>query len=202
MIQVQQAHMCPKNCVIYVGEHSQDEACPKCNCPRYKPLDSLGRRAAAKYFSYCSLKDSLDLLFKCSNIAQIIQEAGGCSRLLLSDIQDTDTFNDIAKEEGVQVMLGLNTDGVNPFHGQNKQHSFWPLIFTIFNLPKNLRTKADAFLLYGIVPSQLDRQGHGVAPDLTAYQQHMIDELIQLCSVEIYSEYSQAHVIVKVKLLR
>ena len=112
MIQVQQAHMCPKNCVIYVGEHSQDEACPKCNCPRYKPLDSLGRRAAAKYFSYCSLKDSLDLLFKCSNIAQIIQEAGGCSRLLLSDIQDTDTFNDIAKEEGVLVMLGLNTDGV------------------------------------------------------------------------------------------
>ena len=65
-----------------------------------------------------------------------------------------------------------------------------------------MRTKADAFLLYGIVPSQLDRQGHGVAPDLTAYQQHMIDELIQLCSVEIYSEYSQAHVTVKVKLLR
>ena len=76
-------------------------------------------------------------------------------------------------------------------------------MFTNFNLPKNLRTEADAFLLYGIVLSQLDRQGHGgVAPDLTAYQQHMINELIQLCSVEIYSEYSQAPVTVEVKLQR
>ena len=99
-------------------------------------------------------------------------------------------------------MLGLNTDGVNPFHGQNKQRSFWPLMFTNFNLPKNLRTKADAFLLYGVVPSQLDRPVHGVAPDLTAYQHHMIDELLQLCSVEIYSEYSQAPVTVIVKTLR
>lgn len=90
---------------------------------------------------------------------------------------------------------------MNPFHSSGINFSFWPLIFTIFNLPPHIRTKADALILYGIVPSKIDRRGCGVEPELHVYQELMVDELIQLSSTELYSAYAAAPVKVKVKLL-
>lgn len=90
--------------------------------------------------------------------------------------------------------LGLSCDGVNPFHSTGIQYSFWPLIFVIYNLPKYVRTKSDALMLYGIVPSRKDKDGKGIEPGLAVYQSLMVDELLELTSVEIYSAYSKVGV--------
>ena len=70
----------------------------------------------------------------------------------------SEAFNEVYSYDhagGVHVLLGFNTNGVNHFHGQNKQHSFWPPISCLFNLPKHIRTKSDAFILRGIVRSHI-----------------------------------------------
>lgn len=179
-------------------------ACTKCDENRFK-VDSLQRKVSRKCFSFCSLSDSLHLLFGCANIAKIMQAAGGHPTLIVKDIKDTSMWsswvNEDTDKDSVKIILGFNTDGVNPYHSSGINYSFWPLIFTIFNLPSYVRTKADALILYGIVPSKIDRHGNGVEPDLHVYQELMVDELIQLSSTELYSAYSSAPIKVKVKLL-
>ena len=81
------------------------------------------------------------------------------------------------------------------------QYSFWPLIFSIFNLPRHVRNKPTALILYGLVPSHLDRKGKGIEPNLSIYQEVLVDELIQLSSIQLFSSYKQAPVRVKVSLL-
>lgn len=69
------------------------------------------------------------------------------------------------------------------------------------NLPKYMRNKPDALILYGVVPSRMVKAGKRIEPDLTIYRDLMVSELIELCSTELYSQYSKAPIRVKVSLL-
>lgn len=69
------------------------------------------------------------------------------------------------------------------------------------NLPKRILNKADALLLVGVIPSKSIRLDKGLEPDLTVYVDNLVDELLDLCSVEMYSAYSKAPISVKVRLL-
>lgn len=203
-IPVRKLHVCINDCMVF--KDATEEACMKCQEDRYT-VDSMQRKVSRKVFSYCSLSDSLEALFNCTNIAQIMQAVGGNStrQLIIKDIKDTSIWSSWVDEDenkdAVKIILGFNTDGVNPYHTSGINFSFWPLIFTIFNLPSYIRTKADALMLYAVVPSKVDRRGCGVEPDLQVYQELMINELLQLSSTELYSAYVSAPVIVKVKLL-
>ena len=94
-----------------------------------------------------------------------MQSAGAADKLILEDIKDTTVWKrwTTDSDESVKIILGLNTDGVNPLSGI--QYSCWPLIFSMFNLPSRMRTKADAVILYGIVPGRSDNRGEGVEPN-------------------------------------
>ena len=71
-----------------------------------------------------------------------------------------------SREGELVVAPGLNTDGVNPYHGSNMKYSCWPLIFSIYKIPKFIRNKSDALLLYGVVPSRDFGLNNGIEPDL------------------------------------
>lgn len=100
----------------------------------------------------------------------------------------------------LKVIIGLNTDGVSPFRG-GQPYSCWPLLISFMNLPKPIRTKSDALILFGIAPSRASRKGSGIEPDLEIYQQLMVDELLTLSSVDLQVAYRDAPLRVKVELL-
>lgn len=92
--------------------------------------------------------------------------------------------------------------GVNPWHTTNSKVSFWPLIFTVMNLPKYIRNKSDALILYGLVPSKTKVAGEkGIEPELLLYQEMMVDELLTLTSIDIHSAYAEAPITVKIEVL-
>ena len=107
----------------------------------------------------------------------------------------------MSEDEELKVVLGFNTDGVNPYHGSGAKYSCWPLVFAIFNLPKHIRNKTDALLLYGVAPSKDARLANGLEPELVIYQNRMVDELLQLSSTRLYDAYSAAPLCIKLELL-
>ena len=206
LVRLQKLQVCVNDCLLFKGQHHKLRNCPHCGEERYKSPDGLGRIVARRYFTYCSLESSLQLMFGCSNVAQVIQEAGGCQQMnVVSDITESKTWRTWKSHhngnDGVKVALGFNTDGVNPYHSQGIQYSFWPLIFCIMNLSKRIRNKGDALILAGVVPSKDVKLNKGLEPDITAYMELVVDELLTLSSMELYSAYQRAPVAVKVEVL-
>ena len=203
--------LCINDCMMFNDNNSECRECLECQQPRYK-VDRIGREVSVRKFHYVDIEQFLVNMFGCSNIAKILQECpslndGDRSNNLVCDIQQTELWKQWKTarcEEYMEnkVILGLNTDGVNPFHSHtSSQYSFWPLIFCIYNLPKHLRTKPEALLLFGIMPSRKDRLGKGVEPNIAIYQNLLVSQLLKLVSTELYSAYSQAPVKVKVELM-
>lgn len=203
LIPLKKLQVCINDCMFYQAQDANLNQCSSCGVDRYREADALGRTVARRYFSYCSLKRSLTMYFRCCNIAQIMQQAGGCQNHMLCDVKDSSQWKRwMAEDEGsTKVILGFNTDGVNPFHSQGVQYSMWPLIFCIMNLPSSLRNKPDAFLLVGVVPSKSYRLNSGLEPNLDIYFELVVDELISLSSTELFSSYKNAPIKVKVSLL-
>ena len=203
--------ICANDCLMFTHDNSELTECSECRQPRYK-VDQMGRKSARRQFQYVDIKQFLSNMFGCSNIAQILHECTGVNRDdsvcgILTDIHDTALWKewmtaglDTSTER--KVVLGLNTDGVNPFHSSTStQYSFWPLIFCVLNLPKHIRTKSEALLLFGIMPSRKDRLGKGIEPNIPIYQELLVSELLKLISTDIFSAYSRAPLTVKVELL-
>lgn len=198
--------------VLFQQALTKSESCPICGEQRFKSKDALEWRYPRRTFSYSSLKQSLELLFNCSNIAQVMQAAGGGTIVPPSnpatDITETQiwlkwtTGGNADDEEKTKVILGLNTDGVNPYSSQGIQYSLWPIILCIMNLPKHLRNKDYAIVLIGIVPSRNPKlYGGNLEPNLDTYTALLVDELLNLSSTELYSSYANAPIHVKVSLL-
>lgn len=196
---IHKTNVCVKECSVFTGDEMH---CHVCGEPRFKPPDTLGRKMPRRMFSHTSIGQSLELLFGCKNIAKIIQAAGGCKpQNIVTDVQET-SFWQMEQTSELKIIMGFNTDGVNPFHTTNSKYSFWPLIFTVMNLPKYVRNKSDALILYGLVPSKTKVAGaKGIEPELRIYQEMMVDELLTLASVEIYSAYTKAPLKVKIEVL-
>lgn len=195
-------HVCPNECLIFINAAT---SCHICGSERFKSDDALGRQYPKKTFTYISIKSSLKSLFGHVNIAQVMQEAGGCANLgMVTDLHDTELWSDwmsITNDNKVKIILGLNADGVNPYHGCGIQYSMWPILLSVLNLPKKFRTKADAILLVGLIPSRDVRLNKGVEPNIHLYLELVVDELISLSSFQLYSAYQGAPIQIKVQLL-
>lgn len=208
LISVEKIHVCVNDCMLFRGGSINLESCNLCGEGRYKQSDALGRRYPKRSFSYASLRESLELYFGCSNIAQFMQGLGGggmhIPNGMLNDITETAKWREWTDTEDntPTIILGMNTDGINPYHSQGIQYSMWPLILTIMNLPKHIRNKEKGFILSAVVPSRNPRvYGGGLEPKLDVYVQLLVDELIALSSFELFSAYSQAPITVKCRLL-
>lgn len=204
-VSYQKYHVCANECLIFTKGQSAAMSCYVCGSERYKLPDALGRRYPKKAFTYISIESSLKNMFGHANIAQVIQEAGGCSSLtMVTDLHETELWNSswmTAADDHINIVLGLNADGVNPYHGSGIQYSMWPILVSVLNLPKRVRTKADAIILVGLIPSRDVRLNQGVEPDIHLYLELVVDELICLSSIQLYSAYKAAPIKVKVKLL-
>lgn len=186
--------------MIFTGDMTH---CNHCGQQRFKDPDTLGKQMPQKMFSHTSLGEMHDKLFGCSNIAQVMHAAGGCRRRnVITDLTETAQWEEWMETENdeLKLVLGLNTDGVCPFHGGQK-YSYWPMLVSIMSLPKHIRNKSDAILLFCVAPSRDVKDGRGVEPDLKIYQQLMVEELLELASKELFSAYRAAPITVMAELL-
>ena len=209
LLKLEKIHVCINDCVLFCDQCSRLDKCPICDEQRFKDTDILGRRYPRRVYSYLSIRQSLESLFGCTNIAQVMQSKGGAVLdvpIVLDDIINSPKWLDwMSGEEDAtytKIVLGINTDGVNPYSSQNIQYSMWPIIISIMNLPKQHRTKDYALILTGVVPSRCPRRhGGGLEPNLEIYVQLLVSELLRLSSADLYSAYTKAPLTVKVQLL-
>ena len=70
------------------------------------------------------------------------------------------------------IVLCLSTDGVNPF--RSGQHSCWPIVFKVLNLPPELASRTDLLILAGVV------HGPRKPKSFQAYNLLLVDEMLDL----------------------
>ena len=70
------------------------------------------------------------------------------------------------------VMLGLYTDGFNPFINSSSSYSCWPVFLTPYNLPPSMCMKREYIFLTLMIPGP-----KSPGKSLDVYLQPLIDEL-------------------------
>ena len=72
-----EVHVCSKGCIMYKGEHSELDKCPKCTTPRYRlgkehnGVRTNGR--ARSIFRYWPLESLLEYIFLCPEYAAMVR---------------------------------------------------------------------------------------------------------------------------------
>lgn len=210
LIQLETIHVCVNDCMLFRDENANADHCVQCGEGRYKACDILERRYGRRYFAYVSVEQSLENYFGCFNIAQIVQPAGSrtlnVNGQIIKDVVETEIWSDWTSpdpDEGeTKVIIGLNTDRVNPYHSQGIQYSLWPIILIVMNLPHNIRNKEHTFWVVGVVPSKNPKETgeNWLEPNLDPYLHLLADELPKISSHKLYSAYNKAPITAKCKL--
>ena len=102
----------------------------------------------------------------------------------ITDIYDGFAYQDAMADrvfggDGRNVMLGVATDGVQPFRDDD-QYSVWPLVVTPYNLPPHLRYRLGVTTVLGIIWGKRSKK---VKFDIQPYLDILVDELKYLNEV-------------------
>lgn len=183
-------HACPKDCMLFRGEHAKKDVCHVCESSRWKVVKEnalsckpKGKRKPAKVLRYFPLIPRIQRLFsttKTSDDMRWHEEARTKDGKLRhpADGEAWKNFNDRHPEfakDARNVRIGLASDGFNPFGNQNLKHSTWPVMLVPYNLPPWICMKQTSFMLSMIIPGP-DSPGN----DIDVYLQPLIDELLIL----------------------
>ena len=75
-------------------------------------------------------------------------------------------------------MLGLASDGFNPFGNMSISYNMWPVVLIPYNLPPWMCMKKTFFMLSLLIPGPTTPGN-----DIDIYLQSLIDELNDLCGM-------------------
>lgn len=99
---------------------------------------------------------------------------------------------------GGDLLFGFCTDGVNPFSHNRVNYSMWPMMLTLFDLPRELRSSFNSIFLLGIIPGNGSFEPKNVDP----YMEVLVDELLKLSSTTtIHDAHTNAPFELKVEIL-
>ncbi|KEP45893.1 transposase family Tnp2 protein, partial [Rhizoctonia solani 123E] len=199
-------HCCKNSCICYAGYLADLEECPYCHTLR---LNASGRPYAV--FHHIPLIPQLKALLRNRTTFEKMQYRANFKR---SATHIRDAFDAILYEilcatrvvvDGVEqpyrhfedfreVALGVTLDGMGPFKRRN--HSCWPILIIIYNLPPEIRNHISNMICTGVIP------GPHSPKDLNSFLQPLIDELIELArgveAVDVVNEQIfslRAHII-------
>ena len=193
-------HVCSNDCVIFTGEISSCETCPKCGENRYK------NGKPVKVFKYLPLTPRIARMYQNENLVRLLQAHSTRNKDgIMKDILDTDRwkkswfgpngeFND-----KTGCVLNFCTDGVNPYKTMHLTYSMWPMMMSVLNFPISFRKSVGGILLLGIIPGN----GRKEAFHLDPYISLVVEELLVLSDCHVYyPSYMRAPVKVQAKLLQ
>ena len=135
-------HVCPNDCVVFRNDCADNVSCPVCNSCRYKPNSTVPQRK----FVYMPIGPRLERLYSTKNISELLQSYKNISSDKMNDIQDSPCWKALFGVDGPfggdkrGLALSLCVDGVNPFSVQRVSYSMWPIMITVLNLPRPIRT--------------------------------------------------------------
>lgn len=139
-----------------------------------------------------------------SNLAQIVQSHSCVDKAdSMYDIHHSPSWLHTYHPDGVfkgdnrGIALGLCTDGVNPFSHLRVSYSMWPIMFTLLNLPRQVRHAYNNIILVGIVPGN----GKKEPKDINPYLEIVVDEFLPLSNVTQYDSYQNAPFQLKIEVL-
>nr|XP_027193555.1 uncharacterized protein LOC101504995 [Cicer arietinum] len=142
-------YACPNDCLLYRNEFEELTKCPRCGLSRYKMkdgdsiYDESSKRPPAKVLWYLPIVPRFKRLFANTNDAKNARwhaherKRDGQLRHPTDSLQ-WKKIDDLYPEFGSEprnLRLGLATDGMNPYGNLSSNHSSWPVLLVIYNLP-------------------------------------------------------------------
>ncbi|XP_063949039.1 uncharacterized protein LOC108203290 [Daucus carota subsp. sativus] len=200
---VKKIHACPNHCVLFRNEHEHLHACPKCGASRFKREGSNSssndkKRTPIKVLRYLPIVERFKRLFANVNDAKLLRwhAEGRKSDGMLRHPADSPQWRSIDGKfpefggELRNLRLGLCADGMNPYRTLSSNHSTWPVLLTIYNLPPWLCMKRKYIMLALLIPGPKE-----AGNNIDVYLQPLIEDLMLLWDQgeRIYDAYSQTN---------
>ncbi|XP_074300846.1 uncharacterized protein LOC141632175 [Silene latifolia] len=155
----QKIHACVKDCILYTKKYSELKECPKCGESRYKMVDNGNggkkKGSPVKTLWYLPIIPKFKRFFSNKKDAEYMlwHQKGRNKDGRLRHVADSPQWRTIDRtfpefgSEPRNLRLGLCTDGINPFGTLSTQHSCWPVMLIIYNIPPWLTTKCKYIML-------------------------------------------------------
>ncbi|CAH9079143.1 unnamed protein product [Cuscuta epithymum] len=193
---------CPNDCVLYRNEYCMLNKCPRCGKSRYKRDDadsnSDKKGPPAKVLWYLPIIPRLKRLFSIKTNAKHLRWHGEQRKKdgMLRHPADSpqwktidESFPDFGKEVR-NLRLALCTDGMNPYGTFSSQHTTWPVLLVIYNLPPWLCMKRK-YIMLSLLISGPKQPGN----DIDVYLAPLIDDLKMLWDegVSVFDAHTQEY---------
>ncbi|PNY02971.1 hypothetical protein L195_g026293 [Trifolium pratense] len=195
-------HACPNDCILYRNEFEELKRCPRCGLSRYKVKDNdfncdgSIQHPPAKVLWYLPIIPRLKRLFNNVNDAKNIRwhaderKCDGYVRHPADSIQwkKIDALYPEFGNEPRNLRLGLATDGMNPFGNLSTNHSSWPVLLIIYNLPPSICMKRK-YIMLSMMISGPKQPGN----DIDVYLSPLIEDLRMLWEegVHVFDAHSR-----------
>ena len=130
-------HACINDCIIYRNENAEKTICPKCNASRYKKDGK--KKTPQKVVWYFPLTPRLQRYFVDRKEAELMrwhkerEKPDDGDEPKLRHPADASQWRALKGEDvdfaadPRNIVLGVSTDGINPYGNQNTNHSSWPV---------------------------------------------------------------------------
>ncbi|XP_056698036.1 uncharacterized protein [Spinacia oleracea] len=188
-LEYEKIHACPNDCVLYRKQYANFNPCPTCGKSRYKRKGVGDKKGPpAKVLWYLPIIPRFKRLFSIKKDAKNLRwHADGRKKDGLlkhpADSPEWKNINRLHESFGLEnrnLRLGLCTDGMNPFGTLSSQHSTWPVLLVIYNLPPWLCMKRKYMMLSLLIsgPKQLGN-------DIDVYLEPLIEDLRKMWDEEV-----------------
>ena len=196
-------HACPNDCILYRKDFELLKSCPRCGLSRYKlkqkdddSIDDMEKHGPPmKVMWYLPIIPRMKRLFANPDDAKNLRwhaderKCDGMYRHPADSIQwkkFDDDFPEFGKESR-NIRLGLATDGMNPFGNMSTNHSSWPVLLVIYNLPPGLCMKRK-YMMLSMMISGPKQPGN----DIDVYLSPLIEDLKLMWDqgVEVFDEFA------------
>lgn len=196
---------CKRSCICYGAKRYEElDHCPRCKTPRIDP------RSGRPYsrFMVIPLEERLRLWFADKTFAKLLRTYPQYARLRANgknesgrkycDFWNGTNLADLEKDgyfkDDTELALCLATDGVEVFRTRCP-FNVWPIIFSCFNLPPEIRYRRSSLLLGGCIP------GPKQPSNLDSFLEPIVDELERLQKgIRVWDASRQKEITLRVHL--
>ncbi|XP_028186434.1 uncharacterized protein LOC114373089 [Glycine soja] len=196
-------HACPNDCILYRHQFAEMRSCPTRGASRYKVKydessvnGSTYKDCPSKVCWYLPVIPRFKRLFANAQDAKNLtwHADGRIKDGLLSHPTDSPQWKSIDElypefgQDPRNLRVGLASDGMNPFGNLSCNHSSWPVLLMIYNLPPWLCIKRKYIMMYMMIAGP--RQPGN---DIDVYLASLIEDLRKLWveGVDVYDRNAQ-----------
>ena len=187
-------HACPNDCVLYRHAFADLRNCPTCGVSRYKVNSDECTADATTYKDRPSkvcwylpvIPRFKQLLANVEDAKNLTWHADGRIKDgLLRHPADSPQWKTIDQlypefaQDARNLRVALASDGMNPFGNLSSNHSLWPILLIIYNLPPWLCIKRKYIMMSMMIAGS--RQPRN---DIDVYLEPLIEDLRKLWWVE------------------